>query len=447
MKSSQGGQLMNRRLFMVTLALIVTFSTMLGTNQLLLAEANTGQELEEKIEDYRQQQSDKEQEAGEAEAELMEIEEELQEVNEEVRQLDEDTAKTNEQIREKQGEIDETNERIDELRERIEELQERIEERDELLKDRVKSMYQNGGSVNYIEVILGAQSFGDLIERVSALNTIAQQDRNILEQHIADMQELEEAKQELEGELESLENQMAELEELLEQLEQQREEKERLMDTLEEKESSLSDKLMSIEEEQEILAAQEAIAKQELDDWEEEQKRIEEERKRQEEERKRQEQQAKSSSGGGGSSSGGSSDNGTPDNSGTFMRPATGTITSGYGPRWGRVHHGIDIGLGGRSNVEVVAAESGTVVQSYYSPSYGNTVLIRHNVDGQTITTLYAHLENRAVSSGQHVSRGDFLGYMGNTGRSTGPHLHFEVHEGDWNGAKSNSVDPMKYIN
>ena len=111
------------------------------------------------------------------------------------------------------------------------------------------------------------------------------------------------------------------------------------------------------------------------------------------------------------------------------------------------MHHGIDIGKNGRKgDVHVVAAEAGTVIRSYYSPTYGNTVMISHNVDGQVITTLYAHLENRLVTDGQRVDKGQLLGYMGNTGRSFGAHLHFEVHEGPWNNAKSNSVDPLRYI-
>ena len=136
----------------------------------------------------------------------------------------------------------------------------------------------------------------------------------------------------------------------------------------------------------------------------------------------------------------------TTEGEGTFMRPATGTITSEFGMRWGRLHAGIDIGKNGRTgDVPVVAAEAGTVVRSYYSASYGNTVIIAHNVNGQLITTLYAHLENRFVSDGQGVKKGEVLGYMGNTGRSFGPHLHFEVHEGPWNG-QANAVDPFKYI-
>jgi murein DD-endopeptidase MepM/ murein hydrolase activator NlpD len=132
---------------------------------------------------------------------------------------------------------------------------------------------------------------------------------------------------------------------------------------------------------------------------------------------------------------------------GNFMRPATGTLTSPYGSRWGSTHHGIDIGKNGRSgDVPIVAAEAGTVITSTYSSSYGNMVMISHNVSGKVITTLYAHMENRLVTSGQRVSKGQKLGYMGNTGHSFGAHLHFEVHEGPWNGAKSNSVDPLRYI-
>ncbi|WP_368502760.1 peptidoglycan DD-metalloendopeptidase family protein (plasmid) [Alkalihalophilus sp. As8PL] len=133
-----------------------------------------------------------------------------------------------------------------------------------------------------------------------------------------------------------------------------------------------------------------------------------------------------------------------------FMRPATGTMSSPYGPRatfGGRMHHGIDIGKNGRTgNVPIVSVQDGTVVRSYYSDSYGNTVIIAHSVNGKLVTTLYAHLENRAVSDGQEVSKGQFLGNMGNTGRSFGPHLHFEVHEGGWNVGKTNAVDPLKYI-
>ncbi|MDQ0254561.1 peptidoglycan hydrolase CwlO-like protein [Evansella vedderi] len=454
---------MDRRIILVCLALLLTFSTFIGTNPFSVAEANTGEELKEEIRSNQEQQGELEGEAEETHEQIQKVESEIQEAAAEIRRLDEETARTNAAIDEQQDEIDGTKERIDILHEEIIELEERIAQRDELLKDRVRHMYQNGGVINFIEVVLGAQNFGDLIERISALNTIAVQDRNILEQHIADKEALEIAKEQLEIELTSLEEQMAELEALRAQLDEQRQEKDRLLQQLEERQISLEDYLVSIEEEQAILRAQEAAVKAELERWEEEQRRLEEERKRQEEERKRQEEEERKRQEEAARASSGSNSNNnnsspsstqstqatapTDNGSGILMRPATGRITSGYGMRWGRMHHGIDIGQGGRSNVPIVAAESGTVTFAGWMNGYGNTILITHVIEGRQITTLYAHLDSFNVSNGNRVNRGQQIGIMGNTGQSTGPHLHFEVHEGDWNGAKSNSVDPMNYIN
>nr|WP_286182816.1 M23 family metallopeptidase [Bacillus sp. ISL-55] len=125
--------------------------------------------------------------------------------------------------------------------------------------------------------------------------------------------------------------------------------------------------------------------------------------------------------------------------------PTKGELTSGYGPRWGRLHAGIDI-ADESAETEVVAAASGTIIRSYYSATYGNCVLITHKIGDRTFTTLYAHLEKSTVTTGQAVKKGELLGYMGNTGDSRGKHLHFEIHAGQWNYEKSNSVDPLLYV-
>lgn len=129
-----------------------------------------------------------------------------------------------------------------------------------------------------------------------------------------------------------------------------------------------------------------------------------------------------------------------------FVRPATGRITSEYGPRNGRMHHGIDIGRGGRMNVPVTAAAAGTVVEARYRNGYGNTVMVSHRMNGREMMTLYAHLASINVAGGQIVAQGEKLGLMGNTGASRGPHLHFEIHEGSWDTQKSRSVNPRKYV-
>lgn len=419
---------MKRRLFVLFTAVTLATASMLvpGSENV---EANST--LQNKINAIKEDRGQTQSEMDKKEAEIKELEREMQLIEKEIRVIDDKTEKTNQQIREKDGEIEATKVRIEELAEEIQIIETRIAERDALLKSRVRSMYKNGGSVDYLEVILGAKSFGDLINRISALNTIAEQDRAILEAHNNDKLMVEEAKLLMEEELITLEDQLQELETLKEKLEEQRKAKDRIMSQLEHEEDELHGELLEIEETDAILAAQERAMKQELAAWKERQKRLEEERRRKEE----------------------ASRNGTTYNAppvtaeGDFMRPTTGRITSLHGPRWGRFHHGIDIGKNGRTgDVPIVAVEAGTVIRSYYSSSYGNTVLLSHNVNGKAITTLYAHMENRFVTDGQRVQKGQKLGYMGNTGRSFGAHLHFEVHEGGWNAAKSNSVDPLRYI-
>ena len=108
-------------------------------------------------------------------------------------------------------------------------------------------------------------------------------------------------------------------------------------------------------------------------------------------------------------------------------------VTSGYGYRSfdNGFHPGIDIAPS--AGTPVVAAASGVVFRAYRSSSYGNCVMITHYIDGQEYTTVYAHLQSYTVGSQQSVREGQVIGYVGSTGESTGPHLHFEVYRGEWN--------------
>lgn len=107
-----------------------------------------------------------------------------------------------------------------------------------------------------------------------------------------------------------------------------------------------------------------------------------------------------------------------------FSWPATGEITSPFGYRWGRLHAGIDIA--DDEGTPVRAAMAGRVEDTGWVSGYGNTVMIQH---GDGFSTLYGHLAGYAVSPGQYVEAGEVIAYMGNTGNSTGPHLHFEIHK------------------
>ncbi|GAA0378255.1 peptidoglycan DD-metalloendopeptidase family protein [Bacillus horti] len=122
--------------------------------------------------------------------------------------------------------------------------------------------------------------------------------------------------------------------------------------------------------------------------------------------------------------------------SGQFSWPAVGgKVSSGFGPRWGRQHNGIDISSVRDKTIK--AADNGKVTTAGYHRGYGNYVVIDH---GNGYETLYGHLESISVSKGDVVQTGDKLGVMGSTGNSTGIHLHFEIIKNGRN------LNPAQYV-
>lgn len=109
-----------------------------------------------------------------------------------------------------------------------------------------------------------------------------------------------------------------------------------------------------------------------------------------------------------------------------YIWPAQGVLTSGYGWRWGRLHSGIDIAA--PVGTPVLAAASGEVIGAGWHGGYGNLIKLEH-LDGSV--TLYAHNNRILVGHGQRVNQGEQIAEMGNTGNSTGSHLHFEIHSRD----------------
>jgi len=394
-----------------------------------LAEASKITELEEKKNEVQDKKQGIQSELEKARSELNSIKNEQERLIAEINLIDAEIGKTNAMIAEKNKEIDNTKKQIEKLQAEIKELEERIKKRNELLKDRARSLQESGGTISYIDVLLGAKSFSDFIDRVNTVTTIMEADKEIINEHMADQELLENSKKEVETELVHLESMKEELEAAKKSLSDQRVEKDTLIAELREKEQHAHEHVMSIEEEQKLLKAQEAAI----------QKAIELEKQRLAElERQKQE-----NGGGGGSAP-------PPSSSGSFMRPANGIVTSGFGPRWGRNHNGIDIA--NVTGTPIYASASGTVIQVQTGcqvgvPScggyFGNHVFLLHNVNGQFFTTVYAHLNSVHVSNGQQVVKGQQIGTMGSTGDSTGPHLHFEIHPGGF----KNPVNPRNYIN
>jgi murein DD-endopeptidase MepM/ murein hydrolase activator NlpD len=123
-----------------------------------------------------------------------------------------------------------------------------------------------------------------------------------------------------------------------------------------------------------------------------------------------------------------------PSSSGLIW-PVNAPVTSPFGWRWGRMHEGID--LGAPSGTPIHAAASGTVIYCGWEGGYGNLTVIDH---GNNLATAYGHQSSIAVACGQQVTQGQTIGYVGSTGHSTGPHLHFEVR------VNGNAVDPLGYL-
>lgn len=124
---------------------------------------------------------------------------------------------------------------------------------------------------------------------------------------------------------------------------------------------------------------------------------------------------------------------------GKFMWPVPGvhSISSPFGPRWGRLHKGVDISCGGIYGRTVVAADSGTATVARTAGGYGLHIVISH---GNGYSTCYAHLSAVNISSGSRVSKGQAIGRVGNSGHSTGPHLHFEIRK------NNQATNPMRYF-
>lgn len=132
---------------------------------------------------------------------------------------------------------------------------------------------------------------------------------------------------------------------------------------------------------------------------------------------------------------------GSGQGTGSLIYPVNGPITSPFGwrihpiLRYRKFHTGLDFGVG--YGTPIRASDSGTVIYSTWMGGYGNVIIVDH---GNGLSTLYAHQSSVAVGSGARVTRGQTVGYVGSTGFSTGPHLHFEVR------VNGNPVDPMGYL-
>jgi 3D (Asp-Asp-Asp) domain-containing protein/peptidoglycan hydrolase CwlO-like protein len=234
------------------------------------------EELENEQEQIQEEREAVQAELSEAEAELVALIADLESLNDHLHNLSEKIEANEDMIEETEAEISETENQVEELEAEMDRLQEDIDERFELLKDRASSYQRNGsGNGAYIEVILGAESFGDFMSRVMTISKIAQADNDFIEQLEANQLELEEVQLQHVESLLALANKATELEEMQDELDEQKEEVERVRDDMKENEAEQEALIAKLVDQDLDLASQEADVRN----------RIKDEVKRQEEQR------------------------------------------------------------------------------------------------------------------------------------------------------------------
>ena len=317
-----------------------------------------------------------------------------------------DMNETQEKLTAKEEEIDAAEQEL---------VQAKIDENNqyESMKKRIKFMYE-GGNTQFLEVLIKSESIGDLLNKAEYVSQLSLYDRDMLMEFQNTVKEVEKKEAALKAEYE-------ELNKLQDQLSGQQAE---VQELIESKEAQISD----IQDEIKANAATLERLKKEA-----------EEAKRLREEQAAAAAAAAASSGGGGSFTSASSGN-VVSGSGYFTHPCPGmTYQSSY---FGEIrefevggHKGNDYAA--PSGTPTYAAAAGTVVIAWWSNSAGNWVVINH---GNWLVTKYMNHSSLCVSAGQYVEKGQQIGYVGSTGQSTGPHLHFQV---ELNGV---AVSPDSYM-
>ena len=332
------------------------------------------------------------------------------------------------QIKEMQEKIDASNNYINELSNKIEELKQHIKEIEEdielkieLLKEALVSMYK-AGDTSAIDIIVGAKDFSDFLDKADIIKSVSDTVQKIIDELNEQSALLEQQKATIEDIKKKQEEEKAKLEVDRQELQKLFDESEKLLAQYQESEKQAKREIDENDAEIKAINAQ-------IERYYEEQRRKEEEAKKR---NQNQNQKAVSSS---------------VVNTGAFVWPVPGfhRISSDFYDCVNRssMHRAIDIAGGGIYGANIVSAGDGQVIllnknvnsRGQGGGGYGEFVVIDH---GNGRSTLYGHMSGVAVSVGQKVSKGQVIGQVGNTGFSTGPHLHFEFRE---NGVKKNPVD------
>lgn len=376
------------------------------------------------INSQKNQQSQINSQIDQAEEKQKEIEAKKSEAQKQVDSINSQIYGYESQIDDLETQIANANTKIKEAEKKIEEKQEEYDKKQETLKNRLVAIYESG-ETSYLDVLLSSSSFIDFISNYYLVSELTEMDAQLMETLEKEKQEIENSKKEIEENKQTLTTAKASKESVASELKSAKSEKDKYVAQLSDEEKELEKEIQELKQANARIANEIKIA--------------EEKYRKQLEELKKQEN---SSSGGASNTAG----------SGYFMRPvSTGSISATAYYSSGKFHGALDYAVS--SGTPVYAAAAGVVMSTAnLSGSYGTYVVIRH---ANGLQSYYAHgtYGSICVTPGQTVTKGQQIMKSGNTGNSSGAHLHFEVRKSPYshNGyatayGQDSRVNPANYM-
>lgn len=392
----------------VILTVIVSILNLLSISYAASSFSNQKNELNKKIQETKENLDD--------------INSQKKESQEKVNDLSGKINSYESQINSLEGEIASKTKEANEMQEKLDELELEREKNQNLLDERLITLYE-AGEVSYLDMLLSSSDLTEFISSYYMIETLTAADKELIQNLENDKKEIAEMQEKINTSLNEIETKKTKLESVKQELNKAKNKEETKVEELTEQSHDLESDVKAYEKKM-----------KELDEKEKEQERALQ--KKYEEAKKKAEAQNNSAgSNSGSTSSGGVSSKG-------FIRPVkSGKITAKMYYSSGKYHGAVDFGVS--VGTPVYASADGIVVTSTWggSDSYGYYVKIKHY---NGYYTLYAHASSLVVKVGQEVKQGDLIMYSGNTGNSTGPHLHFEVRKSP--GGYNDRVNPLNFI-
>lgn len=415
------------RIISIVLAAVILLS-LVSTALIVMVHAASSSEIKSKLADLRAKQAEIQKQSDELEKSIAENKDQTKTLVSQKAEIDQEMEMSRQKIENLNEQIQQLNLLIAEKQTELEASVAKEEALQKQYKARLRSMEETG-SVSYWSILFRASSFSDLLDRVDMIREIAESDQLMLKQLSAATQAVETERADLEQQKQDLQQTEDDLAAEQAELETKRAEADKLITQMQVEYASLSDEFLAAEADE--AAVREQIKKTETDYFNALAKEQAAAAAAAAAANKASNSNNSSASSSGGASSGG------------FAFPlaySTG-VTCAYGPRVHPIngnksfHYGVDLAAG--MSTEIYATKSGTVTGATYGEANGYYVTINH---GDGYSSIYAHMTNYVVSVGDSVKQGQLIGYVGTTGWSTGPHLHFEIL---YNGS---NVNPMNYI-